>query len=103
MIIEMKADHLKDINKPNEPFMVVGRIILKYENDTWTFTELFYEEQYLKSYPNDDKNYADYIDNDDKVVFLYYQNNECVGKIILRRNWNKYAFVEYIEVCKNIL
>ena len=43
MITEMKAGHLKDIDKPSEPFEVIGKIIPRYENENWTFTELLYE------------------------------------------------------------
>ncbi|EWJ23455.1 hypothetical protein U686_02881 [Staphylococcus aureus W29625] len=50
MITEMKAGHLKDIDKPSEPFEVIGKIIPRYENENWTFTELLYEAPYLKSY-----------------------------------------------------
>lgn len=53
MITEMKAGHLKDIDKPSEPFEVIGKIIPRYENENWTFTELLYEAPYLKSYQND--------------------------------------------------
>ncbi len=48
MITEMKAGHLKDIDKPSEPFEVIGKIIPRYENENWTFTELLYEAPYLK-------------------------------------------------------
>lgn len=60
MITEMKSEHLKDINKPNEPFLIVGRIIPKYENDAWTFAEHFYEEAYEMIYPNDEEDYSEY-------------------------------------------
>lgn len=33
MITEMKAGHLKDIDKPSEPFEVIGKIIPRYENE----------------------------------------------------------------------
>lgn len=49
MITEMKAGHLKDIDKPSEPFEVIGKIIPRYENENWTFTELLYEAPYLKT------------------------------------------------------
>ena len=49
MITEMKAGHLKDIDKPSEPFEVIGKIIPRYENENWTFTELLYEAPYLEN------------------------------------------------------
>jgi streptothricin acetyltransferase len=35
-------------------------------------------------------------------VYLYYFGDTCVGQIRLRKNWNKYAFIEDIAVaCAN--
>lgn len=66
------------------------------------FTELLYEESYEKSYSNDNEDYNEYINNTDKVVYFFYHNNECVGQVRLRKNWNKYAFIEGIHVSKHV-
>ena len=74
MITEMKAGHLKDIDKPSEPFEVIGKIIPRYENENWTFTELLYEAPYLKSYQDEEDeedeeaDCLEYIDNTDKII-----------------------------------
>ena len=50
------------------------------------------------------QNYSDcleYIDNTDKIIYLYYQDDKCVGKVKLRKNWNRYAYIEDIAVCKD--
>jgi len=39
MIIKMTHSNSNDFNQANEGFMVSGRIIPKYENDNWTYTE----------------------------------------------------------------
>ena len=76
MITEMKAGHLKDIDKPSEPFEVIGKIIPRYENENWTFTELLYEAPYLKSYQDEEDeedeeaDCLEYIDNTDKIIYL---------------------------------
>ena len=54
VIDAIKAGHLKDIDKPSEPFEVIGKIIPRYENENWTFTELLYEAPYLKSYQDEE-------------------------------------------------
>lgn len=37
----------------------------------------------------------------DKIIYLYYQDDKCVGKVKLRKNWNRYAYIEDIAVCKD--
>ena len=89
MITEMKAGHLKDIDKPSEPFEVIGKIIPRYENENWTFTELLYEAPYLKSYQDEEDeedeeaDCLEYIDNTDKtrVCHLRMQNGAFCGSI----------------------
>ena len=66
----------------------------------WTYTEELYDQSYMKVYPNDSWDYAAYINNPDKTIYLAYFSGECIGQIILKRDWNKYAFIEDICVVK---
>ena len=36
-----------------------------------------------------------------RLIYLYYQDDKCVGKVKLRKNWNRYAYIEDIAVCKD--
>ncbi|HAQ3359978.1 TPA: GNAT family N-acetyltransferase, partial [Enterococcus faecium] len=36
-----------------------------------------------------------------RTIYLYYQDDKCVGKVKLRKNWNRYAYIEDIAVCKD--
>ncbi|MED1943914.1 MULTISPECIES: GNAT family N-acetyltransferase [Brevibacillus] len=44
--------------------------------------------------------YSNYIDNPDQIIYVALANNQVVGQIVLKRNWNKYAYVEDIKVDK---
>lgn len=44
--------------------------------------------------------YSSYIDNPDQIIYVALANNQVVGHIVLKRNWNKYAYVEDIKVDK---
>ena len=101
IIIEMTHENIDDINKPNQPFDVIGKIVPVFQNEEWTFSECLFDESYEKSYPNDEEDWHEYIENPEKVIFLYYENNECIGQVRLRKNWNKYAYIEDIAVSKN--
>lgn len=103
MIEEINLSNIKDINNSNQPFDVIGKIIPAFKDDIWTFTEFLYDKPYEKYYPNDDEdNYEDYINNPDKIIYFYYDNNnECIGQIKISKYWNKYAFIEDIAVSKN--
>ncbi|MUT68555.1 GNAT family N-acetyltransferase [Paenibacillus sp. NEAU-GSW1] len=100
MIIKMAQSNLCDFNKANEGFIVSGRIIPKYENDIWTYSEEVFSKPYFKQYDNEEID-STYIEDTGKAVFLYYVDNMCIGQIRLRSNWNGYAYVEDIGVSKN--
>ena len=101
MIIKITQQNLKDINKPNQSFTIIGKIIPVFSDGAWSYSERIFEKEHEKEYLSDDEQWEDYIDNPDKTVFLFYDNTDCVGQIKLRKNWNKYAFIEDIAVAKN--
>jgi streptothricin acetyltransferase len=100
-IVKLSSYTLKDMNKANEAFEIIGKLKPTFVNDEWTYTEEIYAHSYLHSYPDEDCDYSHYIENPDKAVFLAYSDKECVGQIVLRKDWNKYAFVEDICVSKS--
>jgi streptothricin acetyltransferase len=99
-IIPMSEKHLCDVNKPNQPFLVLGRLIPAFSNPKWTWTEELFETPYEKRYPDDELDYSEYIGNPDKIIFMAYVDNKCVGQIRLRRNWNKYCYIGDIAVAR---
>ncbi len=100
-IVKINQQNLADINKANQPFEIIGKIKPTFVDGIWTYKEEIYEQSSLKVYPSDLCDYAVYIDNSDKTVFFAYSNAECIGQIILKRDWNRYAFIEDICVAKS--
>ena len=101
MIKEVTMENLKDINKSNQPFKIIGKIVPVFSEGVWSFSECLYEQESVKVYDDEEEQWEDYIGNPDKTIFLYYDDADCVGLIRLRRNWNKYAFIEDISVSEN--
>lgn len=97
MIKKMTHATLSDYNKPNEGFLVTGRIIPKYADDRWTYTEEVFSEPYIKQYEHEDID-PSYMEDDGKIVFLYYAEDVCIGQVRLCAHWNGYALVEDIAV-----
>lgn len=100
-IVKIAQHNLADINKANQPFEIIGKIKPIFDDGIWTYTEELYDQAYTKAYPNDTCDYTAYIDNNDKTIFLAYSDTECIGQIVLKRDWNKYAFIEDICVAKS--
>ena len=99
-IIKINQKNLNDINKANQPFEIIGKINPTFVDGIWIYTEELYDKPYVKAYEDDAWDYATYIDNPDKTIFLAYSGTQCIGQIVLRSDWNKYAFIEDICVAK---
>lgn len=99
-IIVMTQENINDINIPNQPFEVCGKIEPSFNNGKWTFKETIIHNSYEYKFPDDEIDYSEYIDNPDKVVFFVYDNLLCMGQIRIRRNWNGFCFIEDIAVAK---
>ncbi|MFN7252416.1 MAG: GNAT family N-acetyltransferase [Anaerobacillus sp.] len=99
MIIKMTQANINDFNKSNDGFIVFGRIVPKFENRIWKYTEELFSKPYFKKYEDEEIDIG-YIEGERKVVFFYYAENNCIGQIRLRGNWNGYAYVEDVAVAK---
>ena len=100
-IVKINSRNISDINKANQPFEIIGKIKPVFADGVWTYSEEIYEHPYTKKYPEDEFDRADYIDDPDKAIFFAYLNEECAGQIVLKKDWNKYAFIEDICVVKS--
>lgn len=100
-IVKINQQNLKDMNKANQPFEIIGKISPTFDDGIWKYTEELYDQPYMKAYPDDTWDYAAYINNPDKAIFLAYSDTECIGQIVLKRDWNQYAFIEDICVAKS--
>ena len=100
-IVKLTRQNLSDVIKANQPFEIIGKIKPAFSDGIWTYTEELYDQTVLKAYPNDDIDYAAYIDDNDKAVFLAYSDEACVGQIVLKKDWNEYAFIEDICVARS--
>ncbi len=99
-IVEISNEIINDIKDLDEPFEIIGRIKPVFVNDEWSYSEELFADSHLQSYPDDDTDYSEYVDCPYKTVFLAYVDGAFAGRIIVRKDWNKYVFVEDISVVK---
>lgn len=100
MITKITQFNRNDYKKLDDSFIVSGKVIPTFENNIWTYTVETLAEPYLKKYEEDDVD-SSYMNEDGKVVFLYYAENICIGRVKVRSNWNGYALIEDIAVAKD--
>jgi streptothricin acetyltransferase len=97
VIRELDDSIVKDINKCDSAFVVDSKIVPRYENGQVGSTVVSVPG-YVKRYEPDSLDYTSYIGNPEKTAYLAYIDGEVAGQLILRRNWNRFAWIEDIRV-----
>jgi streptothricin acetyltransferase len=97
VIKELDDSIVKDINKCDSEFVADSKIVPRYENGNIGYT-VVNVPGYMKRYEPDILDYSSYIGNPEKTAYLAYVDGEIAGQLVLRRNWNRFAWVEGIGV-----
>lgn len=101
-MIEIKAidaQHKADINIPNEPFQLFGRIIPSYDGAEWRCEVLRFDSGNIAEMCFPDENY-DYDSMTDSVFLGAYDDEQCVSLAILQPGFFKYMYLYDLKVKK---
>ncbi|UQZ37249.1 N-acetyltransferase [Paenibacillus sp. PK3_47] len=99
-IRELKEEDLDQGILLSGSFTVDSILVLHTENQQIRYT-VQKVAAYTKSYDDEELtagSHSDYIDNPDKVIYLAFAGKQAAGQLVLKRNWNNYAYIEYIKV-----
>lgn len=97
-IVEIDRTNIKDINTMDNSFEVISRVIPYVEDGKFIYSIEPVSGPCTKSYLDDEYDLTTYIGNTDKTSFLAYINHDAVGQIILKRCWNKFAWIEDFRI-----
>ena len=93
--------HRQDINIPNEPFPLYGRMIPSYINEQWSYDIVYFETDRVGEMCFPDENYDYDAMRDDHVFIGAYDGETCVGLAILQDAWLKYMYLYDLKVAKD--
>lgn len=90
--------HQDDINIPNEPFSLFGRMIPSYIDGKWNYITEKFETITEMCFP--DENY-DYDELSRNSIFVgAYDGEKCIGLAILQQAWFKYMDLSDLKISK---
>lgn len=101
IISPLTNDLIEDINKTNDYFKVFGKIVPSFQSGKWSFEEKLFDETKDIRFPDDKLDWSQYINRDDKALFLAYLNNICIGQIRIMKDWNRFCYIESIATKKD--
>ena len=90
--------HKADINLPNEPFGLFGRMEPSYADGRWGYKEILFDKENISEmcFPDEDYDYDEL--SGDHVFIGAYDGETCVGLAVLAEAWFKYMYLEDLKV-----
>lgn len=99
-MIEIKtinAAHSADANLPNEPFLILGRMILEYRDGRWSSREVEFPPEERREMCFPDEHYK--LEEMSDTTFLgAYEDGKCVGVAVLQEAMFKYMYLLDLKV-----
>lgn len=100
-MIEIKiidAEHKQDINIPNEPFSLFGRMVPSYTGEIWSYDTVLFEKDKIGEMCFPDENYDFDAMQSNSVFIGAYEGEKCVGLVIIQDAWMKYMYLYDLKV-----
>lgn len=108
LIRELETNDLDNFPEIDDSFIVNARLMLSLSKVNrrieYTVEDVpSYEKSYLQKQnenENEELAYNEYINNPNQVIYIALLHNQIIGFIVLKKNWNHYAYIEDITVDK---
>lgn len=92
----------QDINIPNEPFSLWGKMIVSYNGEKWTYlTDEFHENDVTEMIFPDENYDFEALKKDYFFIGAYDDQDKCIGLAIYKKDWFKYLYLEDLKVVKS--
>lgn len=88
--------HASDINLPNEPFALFGRMIPSYSGGEWSYAVERFPEETSMTFPDEHYDYDAMVKN--STFIGAYDGERCVGLAILQEGFFKYMYLYDLKV-----
>ncbi|KOP29087.1 GCN5 family acetyltransferase [Exiguobacterium sp. BMC-KP] len=98
MIQPLTPSTIAVVNDANDTFPVIGYVSPRFVEGKWSYEEHLLEISQTTRFPDDQLDWTKYIEKEDRIVFLAFSGDSCIGQIRLVRDWNRFAYIENIAV-----
>ncbi len=89
-------EHEQDINIPNQPFSLFGRMIPTYINEQWSYSIEKFDVEQQMCFPDENYSYDDMIGN--STFIGAYDDEKCIGLAIMQEAFVKYMYLYDLKV-----
>ncbi len=90
------SDRKEDINIPNQPFSLFGRMVPSYQNGVWSYTVEKALDITEECFPDENYDYQAMAEN--SVFIGAYDGGACIGLAIMQQAFFKYMYLYDLKV-----
>ena len=90
-------ENREDLNLPNEPFRMPGRLIPSLKDGVWDYRVERFEEAESLCFPDEHYDFEQY--SKDGFILGAYEGEKCLGIGIFRDTCWKYCYLYDLKVC----
>lgn len=95
----INEENKADINIPNEPFRIFGRVVPSYAKGVWSYDVKRFDDGDVHDMCFPDENYDfDKMKNDGFLFVGAYDGEKCVGLAALQKGFFKYMYLSDLKV-----
>lgn len=87
-----------DLQLPNEPFKVFGRMIINRNKEKWSYETEMFTEAYYMTFPEEEYSFEMITRNG--FALGAYENGSCIGLAIFQNDPGKYMYLYDLKVNK---
>lgn len=92
----LTAADASDIKLPNQPFPLIGRMIVSRAQEKWQYTTELFAEHEMQTFPDEDNDFTTL--NQKGFIIGAYEGKACIGLAIFQEDWLKYAYLHDLKV-----
>ena len=96
-VCELNDQNIRDLNSCDGTFTVDSRVVLQVENNVIRYVVVSVPA-FEKRYPIIEIDQTVFRADAASALYFAYMDGQIAGHVILRKNWNQFAYVEDIAV-----
>jgi len=93
---KISKDNEKDLNIPNEPIDIIGRLIVSRSENEWSHSSELFTEKTDMIFPNEA--YDSVEINGKGFAIGAYDQDKCVGLAVMQDDWAKFMYLADLKI-----
>lgn len=93
---KLTKDNEKDLNIPNEPVDIIGRLIVNRSDNEWTYSSKSFAEKTELTFPDENYDIKEILEKGTAIGA--YDQDKCLGLAVMQDDWAKFMYLSDLKV-----